>query len=150
MKNLNLNKANDTLTKMTNNMAAAKAIRANTVNVVIDATLDYCKENKETFSTKKNAIADFIKRAMDDKSADIYTKRAIKVAKCILVDGHKMKKEELSLAQMEQLCHFKANIVNALMDLSGDDYLIAVKELIKLAKVETKATKFSVKKAQNI
>jgi hypothetical protein len=150
MKNLNLNKANETLLKMTNNMAAAKAIRANTVNVVIDATLEYCKENKETFSTKKNAIADFIKRAMDDKSADNYTKRAVKVAKYILVDGHKMKKEELSLAQMEQLCHFKVNIVNALMELSGDDYLIAVKELIKLAKVETKATKFSAKKAQNI
>lgn len=139
---------NETLSKMTANIKLAKGLRAEAVKVAINSTLEFCKENRTVFSNKKNAINVFIKTVLTDKNVDTYTKRAIKVAKCILSDGYKMRKELLTLVQMEQLCSFKVNIINELMQEDEADYIDAVKELINSAKKETKT--FSKTKARSL
>ncbi len=150
MSTLNINTNNETLANMSDNINKAKTIRANTVQSIIRDTLDYATDHKEIFSTKKNAISVFIKREL---SADVdnYTKRALKVAKFILVDGYKIKRELLTIAQMEQLLTFNKNVINSLMSVEDDElYIDAVKVLIKSAKVEKTTKVFSAKKASKI
>jgi len=134
---------------MSDNIKKAKTIRANTVQSIIRDTLDYASDHKDIFSTKKNAISTFIKQYINS-DVDNYTKRALKIAKFILVDGYKIKKELLSLAQMEQLLTFNKNTVNKLMTLDDEIYILEVKELIKSAKIEKTTKVFSAKKASKI
>jgi len=137
MNNLNINTNNETLANMSDNINKAKVIRANTVQSIIRDTLDYANDHKDVFSTKKNAISVFIKQYLNS-DVDNYTKRALKVAKFILVDGYKVKRELLTIAQMEQLLTFNKNTINKLMSLDDESYITECKELIKSAKVEKK------------
>ena len=150
MNTLNINTNNETLANMSDNINKAKVIRANTVQSIIRDTLDYANDHKEVFSTKKNAISTFIKNNLQGGEVDNYTKRALKVAKFILVDGFKIKRELLTIAQMEQLLTFNKNTVNQLMSLEDELYIIEVKELIKSAKIEKTTKVFSAKKASKI
>lgn len=143
-------KANETLNKMSANIKLANDIRKETVQDVINSTLEAVKSSEINFSTKKNAISHFLKIALDDKKADTYTIRATKVAKVLLVDGYKIKKELLSLAQMEQILCFKKSTVIDLMKLDDADYVEAVKELINSAKIQKGAKVFNKSKAKNI
>ena len=149
MNTLNINTNNETLSNMSDNIKKAQTIRANTVQSIIRDTLDYASDHKDIFSTKKNAISTFIKQYINS-DVDNYTKRALKIAKFILVDGYKIKKELLSLAQMEQLLTFNKNTVNKLMTLDDEIYILEVKELIKSAKIEKTTKVFSAKKASKI
>lgn len=150
MTNLNINTNNETLTNMTENISKANVIRKNTVQSIIRDTLDYASDHKDVFSTKKNAIATFIKTNLNGE-VDNYTKRALKVAKLILVDGYKVKRELLSLAQIEQLLTFNKNTVSAMMKIEDDDmYIENVKALIKSAKIEKTTKVFSASMAKKI
>ena len=147
----NLIKANETLTKMTANIKLAQDKRYERVQAVINETLSFYKANKEVFSTKKNAVSVFLKTVYADKAIDAYTKRAVKIAKAVLIDGYKIRKEVLSLAQMEQLTKFGIRTVNDLMAIDNDDeYCEAVKALIKCAKVEKVTRVFSASKAKSL
>ena len=124
--------ANQTLVNMTENIAKAKAIRVTSVNDVIKATIEFSRENSEVFSSKKNAISVFLKTVYGDKNVDTYTKRATKVAKAILVDGYKLRKEFLTLAQMEHLCSFTKATVNGIFEeFDDEEYVLAGKRLNK-------------------
>jgi len=149
MTTLTINTNNETLANMTDNITKAQTIRANTVQSIIRDTLDYANDHKEVFSTKKNAISVFIKQHLNS-NVDTYTKRALKVAKLILIDGYKVKRELLTLAQIENLLTFNKNTVNKLMQFDGDMYIDEVKELIKSAKIEKTTKVFSAKKAKDI
>ena len=131
---------NTTFTKATNTITKIGEARQNTVKDVIKLCIEDAKANKHNFTSKKTAIASYIKETLGDAKADNYYKRSLKVAKSILVDGYKLKTELLTLAQMEQLTAFNKNVVNALMSLDEDEYIEAVKDVIKSAKV-TKSTK---------
>lgn len=151
---MNTNKittANETLVKMTNNQKLVKATRIEALNVVISECISFAKENSTVFTDgKKGAVKAFINNTLKDKAVDAYTKRAIKVAKFIVVDGYKIKKELLSLAQIEQLICFNKAQVNGLMKLEGDEYIAEVKELINTAKIEKTTKIFSAKKAKSL
>lgn len=149
MSTLNINTNNETLANMSSNITKAQDIRKNTVQSIISDTIEYANDHKEIFSNKKNAIAVFIKQHLNS-DVDAYTKRALKVTKFILVDGYKVKRELLTLAQMEQLLTFNKNTVNKLMSLDEDVYILEAKELIKSAKIEKTTKVFSAKKAQKI
>jgi len=149
MNTLSINTQNETLDNMTTNINKAQIIRKDTVQNIIRDVLDYATTHKDVFSTKKNAIATFIKQNLNS-DVDNYTKRALKVSKFLLVDGYKVKRELLSLAQIEQLLTFNKNTVNKLMSLEDELYIIEVKELIKSAKVEKTTKVFSARKASNI
>ena len=144
-----INTNNETLNNMTENIKKAQDIRTNTVQSIIRDTLDYATTHKDVFSTKKNAIAVYIKQNLASGEVDNYTKRALKVAKLVLVDGYKIKRELLTIAQMEQLLSFNRNIVNSMMTINDDEYVDAVKELIKSAKIEKTTKVFSAKKASS-
>ena len=144
-----INTNNETLNNMTENIKKAQDIRTNTVQSIIRDTLDYATTHKDVFSTKKNAIAVYIKQNLASGEVDNYTKRALKVAKLVLVDGYKIKRELLTIAQMEQLLSFNKNIVNSMMSINDDEYVDAVKELIKSAKIEKTTKVFSAKKASS-
>ena len=144
-----INTNNETLNNMTENIKKAQDIRTNTVQSIIRDTLDYATTHKDVFSTKKNAIAVYIKQNLASGEVDNYTKRALKVAKLVLVDGYKIKRELLTIAQMEQLLSFNKNIVNSMMTINDDEYVDAVKELIKSAKIEKTTKVFSAKKASS-
>ena len=146
----NLIESNRKLTNMSKNIKTAQEKRVVAVQDAINAVLDYTKNNKEIFVNKKTCIAIFCKEYLADKSIDIYTKRAIKVARMVLVDGYKMRKELLTLAQMEQLLTFTKKSVNDLMDTEEEFYLEKVKELIKSAKVKKSTKVFSSAKAKKL
>jgi len=151
---MNTNKittANDTLIKMTNNQKLVKATRVEALNIVISECIAFGKENSTVFTDgKKGAVTAFINNTLKDKAVDGYTKRAIKVAKFIVVDGYKIKKELLSLAQIEQLICFNKAQVNGLMKFEGDEYITEAKELINTAKIEKTTKIFSSKKAKSL
>ena len=150
MLNLNISTLNTKLVDMTNNIKTAQTVRANNVRSVINETIAYGNDNKDLFTNKKNAIATFIKVNLTDKEVDTYTKRALKIAKLTLVDGYKAKFDLLTIAQTEQLFTFNKNEVAKLMKFEDDDYIVAVKELIKTAKVERKTKVFSAKLAKKV
>lgn len=143
--------SNQTLVNMTENIAKAKAIRITSVNDVIKATIEFSRENSEVFSSKKNAISVFLKSVYGDKQVDTYTKRAVKVAKAILMDGYKLRREFLTLAQMEHLTAFTKETVNGIFEEFDDEgYIIAVKDLINDAKIIKQTKVFSVAKAKKL
>ena len=131
---------------MTNNIKVAQNVRANNVKTIIATVITFGTDNKDVFTTKKNAISTFIKLNLEDKTVDNYTKRALKVAKLTLVDGYKAKFNLLTLAQTEQLMTFNKNEVSKLMKFEDDDYINEVKALIKTAKIEKTTKVFSAKK----
>lgn len=142
---------NQSLVNMTENIAKAKAIRATSVNDVIKATIEFSKENNEIFSSKKNAISVFLKSVYGDKQVDMYTKRAVKIAKAILVDGYKLRREFLTLAQMEHLTAFTKATVNGIFEeFDDEEYILAVKDLINDAKIVKQTKVFSVAKAKKL
>lgn len=143
--------ANQSLVNMTENISKAKAIRVASVNEVIKATIEFSRENSEVFSSKKNAISVFLKTVYGDKNVDTYTKRAVKVAKAILMDGYKLRREFLTLSQMEHLCAFTKATVNGIFEeFDDEEYILAVKDLINDAKIIKQTKVFSVAKAKKL
>lgn len=142
-------KLNDSNVKMTNNLGALKAIRIININEAIAFITSNYKESD--FTNKKNFISHFIKNnlgAEADVKIDTYTKRAVTVAAKMIIGNYKMKKEELTLAQMEHLLCFDNSKVNALM--KSEDYVLACKDLISQAKVSKSTKVFSKAKAGKI
>ena len=145
--NLNINTLNSKLVDMTSNINKAKEIRVSTVRTVVSDIISYATEHKDLFVNKKTAIALFIKQNIESGEVDNYTKRALKVAKLHLVDNYKVKFDLLTLAQTEKVMTFNKNTINALMKLEDDEYIIACKELIKLARsLDDFPEKYSVRK----
>lgn len=143
--------SNQTLVNMSENIAKAKAIRVTSVNEVIKATIEFSRENSEIFSSKKNAISVFLKSVYGDKAVDVYTKRAVKIAKAILIDGYKLRREFLTLAQMEHLIAFTKATVNGIFEeFDDEEYILAVKDLINDAKIVKQTKVFSVTKAKKL
>ena len=142
------NTTNDTLKSASQTITKINIARITNVRDTIALCIQDANENKHNFTSKKNAIAAYIKSIELDNNADNYFKRAVKIAKTILVDGYKFKIELLTVAQMEQLSAFNKNIVNALMDFEDDLYTDAVKSLIKSAKIEKGTKVFSRAKAK--
>ena len=137
---------NTVLQNMTANIKKAQKLRVDTVNALITDVLIEGKKH-DTFTSRKAANKYVVQNLLEDVKTDAYTKRAVVIAGKIIVDGYKAKRELLTFAQLEQLLKFKVERVNALMTLEDDDYINAVKELIKSAKVERKVKVFSAKKA---
>ena len=140
---------NTKLTKATKSLEALNVTRAEMVQAVITEVLNYSKSD-EIFTNRKTAMKHFIKTELTSKTVDAYTKRALKVASAILVDGYKVKRELLTLAQIEMLLKFSKNSINALMKLEEDDYIIGVKELIKSANIIKEASAFSASVAKSL
>ena len=139
------NNMNNTLNTATDTITKINVARIANVRDIITLCIEFSNEHKAEFSTKRNANAKFIEAILgdDSKTANAYFKRSVVIAKHILVDGYKIKMELLTLAQMEQLTAFNKNKVNALMSLSGDDYVASVKGLIITAKVAKSTKVFS-------
>ena len=149
--NKTLTKANSDLVKATELVKTINVKRTKAVNDIITATIEYASTHKDVFSTKKTAVKIFLSDMLEDKAADNMTKRAVRIAKTILVDGYSIKYNLLSLAQMEQLTKFSKSSVKKLFVIKEDDeYIDAVKELIKSAKVEKTTKVFSARKAKEL
>ena len=143
--------ANKNLNKATAVITTAKLNRATAVNDTMDAIFDIYNDKKELFANRRTAMRLIIQELLNVKTIDPYTKRAIKVARIVLVEGYKMKKELLSLAQLEALSCFDKTVVNKLMKTEDDeDYVEACKELIKTAYVEATAKTFSKATAKTV
>lgn len=146
MTNETITKANEDLTKARANAKLVISKRNNAVQTIITQIIEDSKAYKDTLSGK-NAVAQTIKD-LELVDVDAHTKRALNVAKAILVDGKKIKKELLTLSQMEQLLCFNQAQINALMNIDDAEYLDAVKDLINTAKVEKTVKVFSKTKAK--
>jgi len=147
----NFIKANEGLIKASINASLVKRVRASNVNEAINAVIDYYKQDGTIFSSKKNCISVFIKSVLNDKAVDKYTKRAVTVAKTILVDGYKFRREFLTLSQMEQLSKFDSKRVNELMsEEDEEEYILSVKALINEAKVIRQTKVFSASVAKTL
>lgn len=84
----------------------------------------------------------------EDFTLNVDAKRVLKIAHK-LINGYKVKKELLSVAQIEQIVQFDKVHVNKLMKIKDDaSYVDAVADLIKSARVERKTNVFSAKKAR--
>ena len=141
---------NQNFTKATINAKKVNEVRLENVNEAINFIMDNYKSSD--FTNKKNFVSYFINNTLNidskETQIDAYTKRVIKVAKALICDGYKIKKELLTIAQMENLIAFNSQKVNNLM--KADDYLMAVKELKETAKVEKKVKIFSKAKAKSL
>lgn len=130
---------NIVLNKMTANKALVDSTRSNIVNDIIKLIINEAKGH--TFTNKRVAQKWIIEELLsdDNKNLDNYSKRALKVSKAILVDGYKIKKEALTIAQAEQLIKCPKAVVNKLMALNHEEvdengeseYTINCKEVIK-------------------
>ena len=148
MKTLNIKALNTTLTNCTENQIKVNTLRATTVQAVIDSTLEFSKDNKDTFANKKQAMKYYVSVVGED--VDAYTKRALRVANAILIDGYKFKRELITLNQIEKLMSFDKSIVNGLMSYEGEDYITVCKDLIKSAYVAKESKTFSARTAKTI
>lgn len=145
MKNETITTANETLVKARENATKVITKRNSAVQTIVTQIIADSKAYKNTLSSK-NAVAEAVKD-LELTEVDAHTKRALKVAKAILVDGKKIKKELLTLSQMEQLLCFNIAQVNELMDYEDEEYVDMVKDLIDTAKVERIVRVFSKSKA---
>lgn len=150
MKLDNLNKLDTELNKMALAAEKIRKDKSNNIQLIISEVLSDSKEYKEIFTSSKKGVAHAISLKLQDKKLDSYTKRALKVASKILVDGYKMKKELLSLAQMEQLICFDISLVNALMSVADEFYLDEAKDLINKGKITKNTKVFSKEKAKKV
>lgn len=119
----NLTELNIKLNKMTANKKLVDSTRATIVNDIIALIIEEAKEGHYTFTNKRMAQKWIIVQLLDDenKNLDAYTKRAIGVAKKLLVDGYQIKKEALTLAQAENLLKADKKHVNGLMKHDAED-----------------------------
>ena len=136
----NLTNLNITLNKMSANKRLVDTTRATVVNEIIALIISEAKEH--SFKNKRVAQKWIIVELLsdDNKNLDNYTKRALKVAKALLVDGYKIKKEALTTAQAENLIKSSKAIVNNLMKLDSEiiddkgetEYSLAVNSELKV------------------
>ena len=134
-----LHELNITLNKMTTNKSLVDTTRATIVNEIIALIINEAKGH--SFTNKRVAQKWIIEELLsdDNKNLDNYTKRALKVSKAILVDGYKIKKEALTIAQAENLVKCDKTMVNKLMKLDSEnvdengetEYSLACKKEIK-------------------
>lgn len=135
--------SNKTLSTATDTITKINVARVDNVRTVINEVIAGAKDNGAQFTSKKNAVAAYVKVLLEDDKADKYFVRAVKVAKTVLVDGYKFKVELLTLAQLEQLSAFNKNLVNQLMAHDEEIYVDACKALINTAKVAKASKVFS-------
>lgn len=131
---------NITLNKMTSNKALIDTTRANIVNDIIVLVIDEAKGH--SFTNKRVAQKWIIEELLsdDNKNLDNYAKRALKIARAILVDGYKIKKEALTIAQAEALIKCDKAVVNSLMVKEDEEYTEEAKIVIAESE-EVKALK---------
>ena len=115
---------------MSANKQLVDSTRATIVNEIITLIIEESKGHE--FTNKRVAQKWIIEELLsdDNKNLDTYTKRAIKLAKAILVEGYKVKKELLTLAQAENVCKEEKATVNGLMNYDEEEYVEEVKEVI--------------------
>ena len=115
-----LTELNVTLNKMSTNKRLVDTTRATIVNEIIALIIEEAKGHE--FTNKRVAQKWIIEELLsdDNKNLDNYTKRALKVSKAILVDGYKIKKEALTIAQAENLIKSDKVEVNALMKYDSE------------------------------
>jgi len=137
-------KANEMLVKCTTNQKEVNKKRFESVQAIISHIISEYKASDFVASAKQNAISHFTKKILDDRECDSYTKRAAKIAYIILSNDYKMRKEFLSISQMEKLVEFKVEEVNNLFRYeTKEEYLVAIKTLIKEAGVPKMVKIFS-------
>jgi ribonucleotide reductase alpha subunit len=140
----NLIKSNEMLLKCTVNAKEVTKKRFESVQSVIAHIIAEYKASDFIAAAKQNAISHFTKKILEDKECDAYTKRATKVAYSILSNDYKMRKEFLSLSQMEKLIEFRVDEVNNLFQYNNEiEYKLAAKTLIKQANVTKTVGVFS-------
>jgi hypothetical protein len=122
---------NETLNKIADVLIQAKNDRATIINEVIAVVIEESKNFKDGFATKKLAQKWIIENMLDGAKANEvnnYTKRALYVAKALLVDGYKIKKEWLSIAQAEKAVRCDKGAVNSFMTFDNEeDYVDNIK-----------------------
>ena len=96
---------------------------------------------------QKEMIAKVQKRLGYKVSND--TKRILRIAHK-LIQGYKVKKELLTIAQIENTLYFSKSKVNSLMTLDGKEYIDAIRGLISEAKVEITSKIFKPKEARKL
>lgn len=131
----NLLNQNETLNKIANVLTKAKDDRATIINDVISLVIAEAKDHKELFATKKLAQKWIVENMLNDAKANevnAYIKRALYVAKAILIDGYKIKKEWLSIAQAEKAVRCDKGAINSFMvHTTEESYIESVKGEIK-------------------
>jgi len=132
---------NETLNKIGAVLVKAKDDRATIINEVIDVIIAEAKNHTEHFTTKRKAqkfVIEYMLEGMNRDDVNTYTKRALYVAKAILVDGYTIKKESLTLAQAENAVKCEKSRVNKAMKTTDeDDYIATIKALIKLREIDS-------------
>jgi len=143
---------NNGLNKARTNSIKVKEVRATSVQDAVEAIFALYHDKKELFSgNRKMLMKLIIADQLANVNVDDYTKRAIRVANKLLIDGYKVRKELLTLSQIENLMQFDKGLVNVLMNTEDDEiYVTEVIELIKTATVETVTKAFSAKLARTI
>ena len=131
---------NERLNKIANVLNKAKSDRADIINDVITVVINEAKDYKEMFSTKRLAQKWIVENMLEDaKANDVnnYIKRALYVAKAILVDGYIIKKEWLTIAQAEKLVRCdKAQVKKAMKYNDEETYCEECKSIIKTREIE--------------
>jgi hypothetical protein len=132
-----LNALNDKLLTMTANAQKIKDVRATVINEIIALIISEAKASHISFANKRLAQKWVLTKLLADEkiNSDPFTKRAVTLAKKLLVDGYVIRKELLTLSQAENLCSVQKSTVNSLMDIDvkedeGEEYLSEVKEVI--------------------
>lgn len=133
---------NETLNKITAVLTKAKDDRASIVNEVIALIIEEGKNHVEYFETKRKAqkyVIEYMLEGMNNDEVNGYTKRALYVAKAVLIDGMTIKKEFLSLAQAEKLVRCEKALVNKLMKIETEEEYIEEAKIIIKAREELRA-----------
>ena len=130
---------NTKLVAMTANANKIKDVRSTLVNDIIALVINEAKNEHVNFANKRLAQKWIIIQLLNDEKLeqDTFTKRALALAKKVLVDGYVIKKELLALSVAESLCNASKGNVNALLELDDDDYCESVKTLIVITKKQT-------------
>lgn len=137
---------NSNLSTATSNIIKANIARQSNVKDILGLCQNLAKDNKSSFGSNKLAKSHYINSLLNISkenkvNVDKYTRRAITIAYKIIVEGYKVKKEFLTLSQMEQITSFSVNTCNSHMTFDAT-YLDEVKATIKTAQVTITSKKF--------
>lgn len=131
---------NETLNKIANVLAKAKDDRASIINDVIAIVIAESKDFKSQFKTKRLAQKWIVENMLENaKSNEVnnYIKRALYVAKAVLVEGYIIRKEWLTIAQAEKLVRCDKNAVNKAMSYDDEEvYTDETKDIIKNREID--------------
>ena len=138
-----LHAINGKLAKITESIKRAQGMRKDNIIALINAIKELGADVKSEYGLSQRRSRVKAVELFGESDLDSHSRRALKIAKSLIVDGYKIRFDDISIAQSEKLIRLNKAEVNALYEkYEGLEYSEEVKSLIdKNSKLVTKEVK---------